>query len=77
MLTLPNRFKIHPTFHVSFLKPYYEDVGPSSRTQVKSAPPMIRKEFMKEHEKILDQKIVGKSKLNWRKKFSYIVEGGK
>ena len=27
MLKLPERLKLHPTFHVSFLKSYHEDLG--------------------------------------------------
>ena len=42
MLKLPERLKFHSTFHVSFLKPYHEDLD-VERVQTKRAPPLVMK----------------------------------
>ena len=42
MLKLPERLKFHSTFHVSFLKPYHEDLD-VERVQTKRAPPLAMK----------------------------------
>ena len=42
----PERLKLHPTFHVSFLKLYHHDPSPK-RVQAKRNPPMVRVEFGK------------------------------
>ena len=63
MLKLPKRLKLHSTFHVSFLKPYHEDLD-AERVQTKRAPPLVMKQFDREIEKILDHRTMGHSRKN-------------
>ncbi|KAL0368101.1 UNVERIFIED_CONTAM: Transposon Ty3-G Gag-Pol polyprotein [Sesamum calycinum] len=63
-LKLLDSLKIHPTFHVSFLKKFHQDLLDTARQQTQHAPPVIRKEFEKMVLKILDHRTMGQSKKN-------------
>ena len=65
MLKLQERLKLYPTFHVSFLKPYFEDAEPR-RAQVKRAPPLVMKQLDKGVEKIMSHRTMGVSRKNRR-----------
>ena len=71
MLKFSERLKLHPTFHVSFLKPYFEDAEPG-RAQVKRAPPLVMKQFDKEVKKIMNHITMGASRKNQR--IDYLVQ---
>ena len=40
-LKLPERLQIHPTVHVSFLKPYHGDKQDPARNEARCAPPTV------------------------------------
>ncbi|KAL0421317.1 UNVERIFIED_CONTAM: hypothetical protein Slati_3154600 [Sesamum latifolium] len=71
-LKLADRLKIHPTFHVSFLKKFHHDLLDMARQQTRRAPPVIRKEFEKTVLQILDHRTMGQSKKNRRT--DYLVQ---
>ena len=68
-LKLSERLKIHPTFHVSFLKSYFADEDDPDRNKSKRAPPSVPIQYDAEIEKILDHRVLGTSKKNTKTEF--------
>lgn len=68
MLKLLESLKLHLTFHVSFRKPYYENPN-TKMVQTKWTPPLAMKQFHREVEKILDNRIMEASRKNLRTDF--------
>lgn len=71
-LKLPNSFKIHLTFHVSFMKEYNDDADDRTRQQARKAPVVVQTQFNKEIEKLFDHHTMGQSKKN--RKTDFLVQ---
>ena len=61
-LKLPKRLQIHPTIHVSFLKPYHRDEQHPTRNGKRRAPSTVMVQFDREVDRILDKKVTGYQK---------------
>lgn len=59
--TLSEKMENHPTFQISFIKPYYEN-GDLTRLQAKKAPPTFRVQHDRQIETILDHHTLGKAR---------------
>ena len=58
-LKLPKRLQIHPTIHVSFLKPYHGDKEGPARNEARRTPPTVMVQFDREVDRILDKMVTG------------------
>lgn len=73
-LKLLERLKVHPTFHVSFLKEFHEDENEPGRSKMAKTSLIIRKQFEEDVNGILDHIVLRQSK-NIRTKFLILWKG--
>ena len=55
---LPPRLRIHPIFHINYLKPYHEDKNDPSRGLSKKAPTTIVTSYDNEVEHVLVNRVI-------------------
>jgi hypothetical protein len=68
-LKLSKRLKLHPTFHVSYLQPFYEDNEDPKKSKLQRAPPTIHKQFDDGIVKIMDHHRLCQHRKNRRTEF--------
>ncbi|GMQ12089.1 hypothetical protein CsSME_00054546 [Camellia sinensis var. sinensis] len=71
-LDLPPHLKLHPVFHVSCLKPYYEDKEDPDRGKTKRAPLGITATYDKEVESVLADRTVRRQ--SYAPRHEYLVK---
>lgn len=67
-LALSKRLMLHPVFHVSFMKKFYEDADPDRRKEAQASPE-VRAQFDRELDHILHCRTRGTYTLNRRMEF--------
>jgi ribosomal protein L21E len=68
-LELSSEIKFHPVFHVSLLKPYYQDHEDPGRMQTKRAPFACKASYDKDVQEVLVQRTVGRDReylIHWK-----------
>ena len=55
---LPPRLRIHPIFHINYLKPYHEDKNNPSQGLSKRAPTVVVTSYDKEVEHVLADRVI-------------------